>query len=415
MALTVKRTARLLSRGQPGRHFDGAGLYLVVTGKGTAHWERRYRLREREHYLGLGSVNAFDLTEARERNRRVSQQLADKIDPLAQRRAERAALAVQAARAKTFGECAEEYFKTNEPTWKHLGHTAQWSSTVLGRTLLGKPVKKDKDYCATLRGLPVGDIDTPIVMQALQPHWPTKTETMSRTRARIASVLDWAKAAKYRSGDNPAAWETIGKLLPSRAKVAKVKHFNAVDYRDLPQCMHELRQRHGTAARALEFAILTAARTSEVLDARWDEIDLDERVWTIPAERMKGGKEHRVPLSSHVIELLDELPREGDLLFVGPTAGKGLGKMALITVMRKLKHTETPHGFRSSFSDWAHEHTNFSNHAIEISLAHKVGSATEKAYRRGDLFEKRRRLMAAWATYCCAPQVATDRVVAIRR
>jgi integrase len=415
MALTVKRMTRLLSKGQPGRYLDGSGLYLVVVGKGSGHWERRFQLRKKEHYLGLGSVNAFNLAEARERNRRVSQQLADKIDPLEQRRSQQAALAAQAARAKTFGECATEFYRTNAPTWKHLAHTAQWSASVLGRTLQGKPTKQD--YCHALRRMPVGTIDTPIVMQVLRPLWHDKPETMSRVRSRIANVLDFAKAAGYRQGDNPASWTIISKLLPARSKVKKVEHFEAVGYDELPVFMHELRQRHGSAARALEFAILTAARTAEVLEAVWSEFDLNEATWTIPADRMKGGREHRVPLTRQVIDLLNALPRESDLMFVGPTAGKGLSKTSLIAVMRRMKRTETPHGFRSSFSDWANERTTHSNHAIEISLAHKVGNATEKAYRRGDLFAKRRRLMEQWASYCCAPAVAErepGKVVGIR-
>jgi integrase len=417
MALTMKRVAKLVSRGEPGRHFDGSGLYLVIAGKAAAHWERRYQLHDREHYLGLGSAGAFNLTEARERNRRVSQTLADKIDPLEQRRAERARRAAQAARTVTFGECAEEYFKTNAPTWKHQAHIAQWSASVLGRTLLGKVTSQD--YCHSLRRLPVGAIDTPIVMQVLRPLWHEKPETMSRIRARIASVLDWAKAAGYRQGDNPAALEIIGKLLPSRAKVAKVEHFAAVDYREMPQCMHELRQRHGSAARALEFAVLTATRTAEVLDATWPEFDLNEATWVIPPERMKGGREHRIPLSPEALKLLNELPREGNIVFVGPQEGKGLSKMSLVAVMRRMGRSEVPHGFRSSFSDWAHERTGHSNHAIELSLAHSIGNATEKAYRRADMFAKRRRLMEQWSGYCTSPPAAekkSDRtVVSIRR
>jgi len=417
VGLTVKMVEKLLSAGQPGRHFDSKGLYLVIGGKKAASWERRYRLHEREHYLGLGSaIDTFGLAAARKRNEEVSRLLADRIDPLEQKRAERAQRAAQAARTMTFGECAEEFFKTNTPTWKHRAHIAQWSSTVLGRTLRGKPVKQD--YCRSLRQLPVQSIDTPLVMSVLRPIWHEKPETMSRIRARIAAVLDWAKAAGYRMGDNAAAWDVIGKLLPSPSKVIKVEHFPAVPYAELPAFMQLLRQRRGSAARALEFTIMTCARTDEALAATWGELDLEEKVWTVPAERMKGGEEHRVPLAPSVIKLLNALPREDDVVFIGPTPGKGLNSAAMLDVMKRMGRTEVPHGFRSSFSDWAHEQTAYDDHSIEISLAHKVGSEVERAYRRGPMVAKRRRLMEDWARYCTSPPVVerkeSDNVVTIR-
>jgi integrase len=409
MALTAKRAARVLTKGEPGRHFDDVGLYLVVTGKGSGSWERRYMLHGKEHYYGLGPVSAFSLAEARERNRRVSQLLADGIDPLVQKHADRAARQAQAARAISFGECAEEFFRTNLPTWKNVQHVRQWAATVLGRTLGGKPVRHD--YCRTLRRMPVQQIDTPVVMSVLKPIWHDKPETANRTRARIHAVLDWAKAAGYRTGDNPADWTIIGKLLPARGKVRKVEHFEALNYRELPAFMAALRKRHGTAARALEFLILCAVRTGSVLEARWPEIDLNEGVWTVPAERMKGGKEHRVPLSAEALELLRQLPREegNDFVFIGPHPGKPLSKAALMAVMKRMDRSEVVHGFRSSFSDWAHERTAHSNHTIEISLAHAVGSDVERSYRRGDMFEKRRRLMEAWCRYCCSPPAAEEK------
>jgi integrase len=415
MALTAKRAARLLIKGLPGRYFDGkGGLYLVIEGKRSAHWERRYQLHGTEHYYGLGSAQVFSLAEARERNRKVSQLLADKIDPLAQKRADRAQRAAQAARAITFGECAEEYFKTNSPTWTHRSHVAQWAASMLGRTLQRKTVKHD--YCRALRRLPVQAIDTPMVMQVLKPLWHDKPETMSRVRARIAAVLDWAKAAGYRSGDNSAAWEIIGKLLPARGKVKKVEHFEALDYGELPSFMAKLRQRHGTATRALEFAILVAGRTNEALGARWPEINLDEATWTVPPERMKSGREHLVPLAPQVIELLRQLPREdgSDLVFIGARAGKEMSRTALMRCMTRMGRSETVHGFRSAFSDWAHERTAHSNHAIEISLAHAVGSDQERAYRRGQMFDKRRKLMEEWARYCTSPpQAKADKTVVV--
>jgi integrase len=414
--LTAKRVAKLLRRGEPGRHFDGMGLYLVIESRKSAHWERRYQLHEKEHYLGLGGVKVFSLAEARERNRKISQQLADKIDPLAAKRADRAQRAAQAAREVSFGECAEEFFKTNAETWKHRAHLAQWKASILGRTLGGlgptplggKPVKND--YCRTLRSMPVQNIDTPVVLGVLKPHWHDKPETMSRVRSRIENVLDWAKAAGYRSGDNPAAWDIIGKLLPARSKVSKVKPFEAVHYNDLPGFMVELRKRQGSAAHALTFLILVTARTREVLDAVWPEINLDERVWTVPAERMKAERDHLVPLTDEAIDLLRGLPREdgSDLVFIGPQHGKPLSSSAMMELMKRMKRKEVVHGFRSTFSDWAHERTGHSNHAIEISLAHSVGSEAERAYRRGPMFDKRRKLMEQWADYCLSPPVAAE-------
>jgi integrase len=422
MRLTVKRVARLLSAGTPGRHFDAAGLYLVIESKTNAHWERRYQLHGKTHYLGLGSArrqgskSTFTLEEAREENRQISQQLTKKIDPLKARRAERAQRAAEEAHSITFGEAAEEYFKTNAPTWRHRAHVAQWSATVLGRTPQGRPARQD--YCRSIRHLPVQCIDTPIIMGVLRPIWHERPETASRIRARVATVLDWSKAAGYRTGDNSAAWEIIGKLLPSRGKVAKVKHLEAVPYAEMPAFMSELRKCQGSAARALEFAILSAARTGEVLGATWPEIEIEEGLWVIPAERMKKtDREHRVPLSPQAVQLLRALPREPDssVVFIGPQEGRGLSDAALLGVMRRMGRTETPHGFRSSFSDWAHEQTSHTHHAIEASLSHTVGTDVERAYRRGDLFKKRRKLMQHWAEYCESPQrKATGKVVSIR-
>jgi integrase len=419
-ALTAKRVAKLIRKAEPGRHFDGQGLYLVIEHKASARWERRYQLHDEEHYYGIGSAFVFDLAKARERNKKVSELLADKIDPLAAKRADRAQKAAQAARAISFGECAEEYYKTNSPTWTHRAHVAQWSASILGRTLRGKPVKND--YCRALRSLPVATIDTPIVLSVLKPHWHQKPATMGRVRSRIENVLDWAKAAGYRSGDNSASWEIIKQLLPPPSRVRKPEHFEALHYNDLPAFMIELRKRQGSAARALEFLIHTATRTNETLNAVWPELNLDERVWTIPAERMKAERDHLVPLSDEAVELLRNLPREegSDLVFIGQQPGKPLSDAAMRGVMQRMGLTAVPHGFRSTFSDWAHERTGHSSHAIEISLAHSVGSEAERAYRRGPMFDKRRKLMEAWATYCLSPPAAadkkatTDRVVPMR-
>jgi integrase len=400
--LTAKKVGKLSKR--PGRYGDGRGLVLEVVSPTNASWLLRYQRHGRERWHGLGPVADFTLAEARLRARAARQLLHDGIDPIDHKRAVRAQQAAAAARAVTFGEVTG-YYRTHAPTWKHEKHVAQWRASILGLTLAGKPTAHD--YCKALRVLPVARIDTPIILQVLRPLWHDKPETMSRVRARIATVLDYAKAAGYRQGDNPAAWEVIGKLLPARDKVAPVEHFAAVDYREVPAFMAELRQRQGTAARALEFLIFTAARTAEVLQATQDEIKFAEKLWVVPPHRMKGGREHRVPLAPEVLDLLARLLREagGDFLFIGPQPGKPLSDSALVAVMRRMGRSETAHGFRSAFSDWAHERTGHSNHAIELSLAHSVGSAVEKSYRRGDMFEKRRRLMADWARFCCSPAV----------
>jgi integrase len=407
MTLTAKRVAKLLRRGEPVRHLDARGLYLVIESATNAHWEKRYQLDGREHYHGLGSAFVFSLAQARERARRASELLADGVDPLAVKREAKAARIAAAARSVTFGECAADYYRAHSPAWKHVKHIAQWRASILGLTMTGKPATGD--YCKTLRPLPVQSIDTPIILSVLRPLWLERPETLSRVRARIAAVLDYAKAAQYRSGDNPAAQSVVGKLLPSRAKIAAVEHFAAIDYHEIPAFVAALRQRSGTAARALEFLIYSAARSTEVREATWRELDLDGALWEIPAERMKAERPHKVPLAPEAIELLRRLYREGDgddgFLFIGPQPGKPLSEAALRAVMRRMGRTEVPHGFRSSFSDWAHESTGYSNHTIEISLAHSVGAAAEKAYRRGDMLEKRRKLMEAWAKYCTSPSV----------
>jgi integrase len=297
---------------------------------------------------------------------------------------------------------------------------AQWRASVLGLTANGAPA--EADYCKTLRSLPVQAIDTPIILNTLKPLWHDKPETMSRVRARIASVLDYAKAAGYRQGDNPCAWSVVGKLLPARGKLAPVNHYEAVDYRLVPRFVAELRKREGsTAAKALEFAIYTAARTTEVLQATYGEVDFDSAMWVIPASRMKAEKEHRVPLAPEALELLRGLYRESNspdsYVFLSPRSGKPWSATALRAVMQRMGYSATPHGFRSSFSDWSHEQTAHSNHTIELSLAHAVGSEAEQAYRRKDMIEKRRKLMEQWATYCTSPPVAQEaegKVVSMR-
>jgi integrase len=404
MALTSKRVAKLIRKGEPGRHLDSRGLYLITQSPTAAHWEKRYQLDGREHYHGLGSAFVFGLAAARERSQRVSEMLADKIDPLVRKREEKAARLAEAARSVTFGDVALDYFRTNSPSWKHPKHAAQWRSSILGMTPTGPA---QPDYCRTLRALPVQSIDTPIILGTLKPIWHAKPETGSRIRSRISNVLDFAKACGYRAGDNPASWDVIGQVLPSPGKLVRTNHFAAIPYVEIPDFVQQLRGREGTSARALEFLVYTAARSGEAREATWGEIDFDAKVWRIPAERMKANRMHVVPLADPALELLRALPREDDgLVFLGSQPGRPLSDLALMKLMRRMGRTEVVHGLRSSFSDWAHERTAHSNHAIELSLAHAIGAAAEKAYRRGDMLEKRHQLMTAWVKYCVSPPAA---------
>jgi integrase len=356
--------------------------------------------------LGLGPLHLVGLKEARERAKAARLQLLNGVDPVEDRKTRKAERALAAARTMTFGECALAYHQQHEGKWKNAKHGAQVINTL-------------RAYAFPIIGsLPVASIDTPLVLKCIEPHWTTKTETMSRVRGRIESVLDWATVRGYRTGDNPARWKGhLDQVLPGRNSIAKVEHHAALPYRELPTFMQELRQREGIAARALEFTILTAARTGESIGAKWDEIDLDTAIWTIPAGRMKGSREHRVPLSPRAVELLDEIYREdnNDHIFIGSQPGGGLSDMSLAAVLKRMGRTDiTVHGFRSTFRDWAAERTNYQNHVVEMCLAHVIGNAVEAAYRRGDLFDKRRELMTEWARYCQGERIAAGKVVPLR-
>ena len=401
--LTSKKVER---KKTPGRYFDAHGLYLQVRNADNKSWLLRYERDGKERWHGLGPVHAFNLKEARLRARKVRQLLADGVDPIDNRRAERAARALEAAKAMTFKQCAEAYIAANEGAWKNAKHAAQWASTL-------------KTYVYPHIGhLAVADVDTGLVLKCIEPIWRDKTETASRVRGRVESILDWATVRKYRTGDNPARW--LGHLehvLPSKGKLAKVNHHAALPYAELPDFIRRLREREGMAARALELAILTAARTGEIIGTRWDEIDLDDKVWTIPAGRMKGGREHKVTLSERAIQLLRALPTEegNPHIFIGPRPGSGLSNMSMTAVLRRMGHGDiTVHGMRSSFRDWAAERTNYPNHVVEMALAHAVADKVEAAYRRGDLLKKRFALAEAWARFCASPPVTSEGVVALR-
>jgi integrase len=404
MNLTVKRVTKLLRHGKPGRHRDGdvRGLYLCIGGKRNAHWSLRYQLNHRPHWMGLGSAREFSLSQARDRANEQRRRLADKDDPLLLRRADRAAKAAAAATTKTFREAARDYLQDHSGKWKNAQHGKQWLATLesyvypklgaLNVAAIGRASVLDvmRQRVEASRGNPAGEF------------WRVRSVTADRVRNRIELILTWCEAQGYRSGENPARSDLIKHVLPAPTEKAVVHHA-AVPYDEVPALVAQLRRHDGVSARALEFLILTATRANEVRGATWDEIDLDNALWTIPAARMKGGKEHRVPLSAPAVDLLRGALREAGnpYVFIGGRQPR-LSTAALNKLMKRLR-PETVHGCRSSFSDWSHERTSHSDHTIEISLAHTVGKQVERSYRRGDMFDKRRRLMADWARFCTTP------------
>jgi integrase len=380
-----------------GMYGDGGGLYLRVTDDGAKNWVFRFMLNGRPRWMGMGPLHTVNLAEARKRASEHRLRRHDGIDPIEARRAERLKTLLDAAKAITFKECAESYIKAHRAGWRNEKHGAQWEATLAtyAEPIIGK--------------LSVQAIDTGLVLKVLEPIWTAKPETAGRVRGRIEVVLDWAKVRGYRTGDNPARWRGhLDKLLPARGKVRKVEHHAALPYTELPGFLAALREQEGIAARALEFTVLTAARTGETMLARWTELDLLDKTWTIPAGRMKAGREHRVSLSGRALAILEEMQthRHGDdgFVFPGGKVGKALSNMAFLMLLRRMKHEDlTAHGFRATFKTWASERTSFQNEIVEAALAHVVGSKVEQAYRRGDMFEKRRRLMQQWATFCTTP------------
>jgi integrase len=379
---------------QPGMYADGGGLYLQVT-EGGASWIYRYMLAGRAREMGLGPLALFGLSEARAKTLDARRLRHEGIDPIEARKAERVRARLDAAKALTFKQCPDSYIKAHRAGWRNGKHAAQWEATL---ATYAEPV---------IGGLPAQAIGTALILKVLEPIWMAKPETASRVRGRIESILDWAKVRGYRSGENPARWRGhLDKLLPARGKVRKVVHHAALPYGALPSFLVTLREQQGIAARALEFTILTAARTSETIGARWSELDLREKNWTVPAVRMKAQREHRIPLSARALAILQEMQAlriAGDteaFVFPGGRLGRPLSNMAMTELLRRMGRGDvTVHGFRSSFRDWAAERTGFASEVVEMALAHAVGSKVEAAYRRGDLFEKRRRLMQAWGEF----------------
>ncbi len=403
MAQNIKRLSALAvdRASKPGLYPDGGGLYLRVGRGGAKSWAFRFMLYGKAREMGFGSLTKVGLADARKKAIDARLLLSNGHDPLTHRQEDEtrraAADKLSAARSMTFDKCAEAYISAHEAGWRNDKHGQQWRNTLA-------------TYASPVFGsVPVQEVDIDLLMKVIEPLWSTKTETARRVRGRLEVILDWAKVRGYRSGENPARWRGhLDHLLPARSKVRMVKHHAALPYSEIGAFMKDLRGMEGAGAAALEFLILTVARTGEVIGARCSEIDIKDRIWVVPAARMKSGREHRVPLSSATIAVLKRMPRsKDDYVFPGQRPGTPLSDMALLMTLGRMNRGDiTAHGFRSTFRDWAAERTNFPREVVEMALAHVIEDKTEAAYRRGDLFDKRRRLMDAWAAYCGKPVLA---------
>jgi integrase len=392
--LTAIKVAKLT---QPGRYGDGGGLYLQISKWKTKAWLFRFERLGRERQMGLGSVELIPLADARELAREARRAILGGSDPIELRAAERAADLIKAASGMTFAQCAEAYLAAHSASWRNEKHRAQWGSTL-------------RRYAFPVLGkLPAAIVDTTLVVKVLEPIWAQKTETANRLRGRIEKILDWARVMEKRSGENPARWlGHLDHLLPRKSKIAPTQHHPALPYKEVPAFMAVLAKQSGMGARALEFTILTAARTGAVIGAKWDEIDLKAKLWTVPAQRAgtkivgQDSSFRRVPLSAPALKILRAIPREqeGVFIFIGRRPGTSLSNMAMLELMRNLRPGFVPHGFRSSFKDWCSETTSYPNEVSEAALWHVVEDKVEAAYRRGDLMAKRRALMEDWACYC---------------
>jgi integrase len=372
---------------EPGYYGDGGGLYLQVSKKyGSRNWVFRFMLNGRAREMGLGSPRTFTLKEARERARKCRQLVADGIDPIEDRKQRYDEARAETSGRMLFRDAVAKFLEVHQNTWKNAKHRQQWANTL-------------RDYAKPLRDRPISAIDGALVSDALASIWTKKPETARRTKQRIERVCQWVKD---------------GMPLPFKGPSKRVKHHSALHFAELPAFMAELRKRDSVSARALEFTILTAARTGEAIGAKWSEIDLDAGVWAVPADRMKAGREHEVPLSKRAIEILNELPREKDgYVFPGAKAKAPLSNMAMLELVRGMNSNGlTVHGFRSTFRDWAGDRTNFAREVIEHALAHRIKDKAEASYRRSAALEKRRKLMEAWAQYCSAP-AASAKVLAL--
>lgn len=389
--LTVKRLSK------PGVYGDGRGLYIRVTDTGSKHWIHRFTLRGKAHWMGLGPYPEITLSEARLKNLEARRIRLTGVNPINARNAANAK-----ALSMTFQECADQYIASHRKGWKSSRYVDKWTNTIA-------------TYCGPVMGkLPVNEIDVALVMRVLDPIWSTKVATASNLRGRIESVLDWAAVQGYREGDNPARWRGhLENLLAKPSKIKKTTHHAALGYTQMGELMAKLREQDGNAARALEFAILTACRSGEVRFAVWEEINLKHRIWIIPGERMKAGKEHRIPLSDAAMAVLDQMDKETALIFPG-RRGTRVSDMSLTKAIRRAGYDNvTVHGFRSTFQDWAADCTAYPQYVADMALAHSIKDKVEAAYRRGDLFAKRTRMMEDWANFC--NQTQSGDVVPLRK
>jgi integrase len=387
-------TAAVVRSAKVGRHGDGNGLSLIVTAPDRRHWQYRYMRGGKGREMSLGSAAEISLAQARERAAECRRLLAQGVDPLDQRKAARATPDVSDER--TFAAVAEQYIASHEASWRNAKHRYQWRQSLgsYAYPVIGK--------------MDVATIELEHVLDVLRPIWNTKTETASRLRGRIETILAYAIVSKWRTGANPASWRgALQFVLPAPDKVARPEHHAALPWQQMPAFWRNLQHRDGTGTLALQYTILTAVRSGEARGARWAEIDEGAAVWTVPAARMKAGKAHRVPLSDAALDVLraaaavrvDQSPTA--LIFPGLKRGEPMSDMTLGAVLKRMGRTDlTVHGFRSTFRDWAAEKTDTANHVVEQALAHAIGNSVEAAYRRGDLFEKRRALLASWAEYC---------------
>jgi integrase len=396
---------------KPGLYGDGGGLTLQITTTGAKSWLLRYMVAGKPFGMGLGPTHTVSLAEARQKALDARKLLIDGINPLAAKKQSKIAAALADAKMMSFDQCAEAYILAHKAGWKNAKHGDQWTNTL-------------NTYASPVFGhLPVAEIDTGLVVKCLAPIWESKTETASRVRGRIESVLGWATTSGYRTGENPARWKGhLENLLATISKSSRTKNHPSLPWQRIGAFMSALRVREGVSARAVEFAILTACRSGEVRGARWPEFDLAGKLWTIPAERMKAKREHQVPLSDAALALLASMPKDSDedVVFAG-TKGQSLSDMSLTAVIRRMNGDEKPvwsdtngdsitvHGFRSTFRMWAAETTNYPREVAEHALAHQLPDAVERAYQRGSQFAKRAALMAEWAVYCAT--VPTDAVV----
>ena len=397
--LTAIGAARLE---KAGLYSDGGGLYLQITAAGVKSWLLRYMRNGRARGMGLGPLHTISLAEARAKALASRQQLLEGIDPLDAKNAAKVAEKLSATKSITFDQCADAYIAAHQTGWRNAKHADQWTNTL-------------RTYASPVFGAAtVSLVDTPLVLKVLEPIWQTKTETATRVRGRIESILDWATVRGYRTGENPARWKGhLDHLLPKRSKVQRVKHHPALPYKDAPAFFQTLRAQYSASQKALAFLILTATRTNETIGAQWKEIDLSAGIWTIPAERMKASKEHRVPLSKAALELLHEARTElvtsDDYVFVGQKAGRPLSNMAFLQLLKRMDRGDiTAHGFRSTFRDWVGEVTHHAREIAEAALAHTIKDKSEAAYARGDLFLKRRSLMEDWADFLAQQTVRGD-------